>query len=293
MPQSALQTLPPVTGAAFVTSIVMYPADVIRAICMANPGTNPVTATNNFLATHGMKGFVQQGLAAEVTRASFSRMIKFWLQPIAHVSCFGKSEKEGNPFTKGAAGAVATIPEVITISPLENIKLAEQLDSEKRFSGMGSVIKHLNSTRGVFGGFFCGYFGMQLRQMLWTGTFFLSIDVYKSNMGFIPSPLGKDICSGFLAGATGVAVNCWTDVVRSVVQKEAIQATFDPSIKAPSALELTVNPMPFFGKASEIMAAKGIGGLYSGVGVKMVHLGGSGAILAVLVPRFKTMWGCE
>ena len=39
-------------------------------------------------------------------------------------------------------------------------------------------------------------------------------------------------------------------------------------------------------------SAKGIGGLYAGVGVKMVHLGGSGAILAVLVPRFKTMWGC-
>lgn len=294
MPQSALQTLPPVTGAAVVTSIVMYPADVIRAVCMSNPGTGPVTATNNFLATHGMKGFVQQGLAAEVTRASFSRMIKFWLQPIAHQSFFGKSEKDGSPFTKGLAGAIATIPEVITISPLENVKLAEQLDSEKRFSGMASVMKHLNETRGPFGGFYCGYFGMQLRQMLWTGTFFLTIDVYKSAVKpVISSPLGQDIISGFVAGATGVMMNCWTDVVRSVVQKEAIQATFDKSIPAPSALYLTVNPGPFFGKASEIMASKGIGGLYSGVGVKCVHLGGSGAILAVLVPRFKKMWGCD
>ena len=32
------------------------------------------------------------------------------------------------------------------------------------------------------------------------------------------------------------------------------------------------------------------GGLYAGVGPKMIHLGGSGAILAVLMPRFKTMW---
>jgi len=38
------------------------------------------------------------------------------------------------------------------------------------------------------------------------------------------------------------------------------------------------------------MGTKGFTGLYSGVGPKMVHLGGSGAILAVLMPRFKTMW---
>ena len=30
-----------------------------------------------------------------------------------------------------------------------------------------------------------------------------------------------------------------------------------------------------------------MGGLYAGVGPKMVHLGGRGAILAVLMPRFK------
>ena len=170
----AFDTLPPVTGAAVVTSITMYPADVIRALCMSNPGTGPVAATKNFVATHGMKGFVQQGLAAEVTRASFSRMIKFWLQPVVHESLFGRPVPKGSPFTKGFAGALATIPEVITISPLENMKLAEQLDKEKRFNGMGSVAKHLMKTRGLVGGLYCGYIGMQARQMLWTGGFFLS-----------------------------------------------------------------------------------------------------------------------
>merc|ERR1719502_966888 len=97
--QGAMATLPPVTGAAMVTSIVMYPADVVRAICMSNPGTGPVTAVKGFVGTHGMKGFVQQGLAAEITRASFSRMIKFWLQPIAHVKVFGKDQKYGTAVT--------------------------------------------------------------------------------------------------------------------------------------------------------------------------------------------------
>lgn len=291
----ALDTLPPVTGAAVVTSIAMYPADVIRAICMSNPGTSPPAALQGFLANHGLKGFVQQGLAAEITRASFSRMIKFWLQPIVHLSLTGKPEPQGTPISKGLCGAIATVPEVITISPLENVKLAEQLDTAKRFNGMASVCKHLMATRGILGGFYCGYFGMQIRQCLWTGTFFLTLDVWKGlctkslGLGGLPA----DIVSGFCAGASGVMVNCWTDVVRSVVQKEAINATFDASIPHPGGLYLSINPVPFFKTMGEIQAAKGIGGLYAGVSVKCVHLGGSGAMLAVLVPRFKTMWGVK
>jgi len=285
-------TLPPVTGAAVVTSITMYPADVIRAQCMSNPGLGPVSAARNFIATHGLKGFVQQGLAAEVTRASFSRMIKFWLQPQVHQKLFGRPVGQGNAGTKGFAGALATIPEVITISPLENMKLAEQLDKEKRFNGMGSVAKHLMKTRGVVGGRYCGFIGMQMRQCLWTAGFFMSLDIFKSIVKpVVSSSLGQDILGGFGAGAFGVALNCWTDVVRSVIQKDAIASTFDPKAVAPSSVQ-HFNPVHFFGKTAELYASKGIGGLYAGVGVKMVHLGGSGAILAVLVPRFKTIWGC-
>lgn len=44
--------------------------------------------------------------------------------------------------------------------------------------------------------------------------------------------------------------------------------------------------------SAEIFAAKGIAGLYAGMMVKSIYLGGSGALLAVLVPRFKELWGC-
>jgi len=288
-----MATLPPVTGAAVVTSIVMYPADVVRAICMANPGTGPITAVSGFVGTHGMKGFVQQGLAAEITRASFSRAIKFWLQPIAHTTFFGKDQSKGTAVTKGVAGALATIPEVITISPLENLKLAEQLDKEKRFKGMADVTQHLMKTRGpAF--FYCGYIGMQIRQCLWTGGFFLSLDLFKDAAAKGTSnKLAQDILSGFGAGVFGTCLNCWTDVCRSVIQKEAIADTFKPEVKAPSAFDACLNPATFFGQAAKIYNANGIGGLYSGFGVKCVHLGGSGAILAVLVPRFKEWYGVK
>lgn len=284
-----LDTLPPICAGAVVTSIAMYPVDVVRAICMSNPGTGAGEALKGFLEAHGIMGFVKQGLVAEVTRASISRAIKFFMQPIVHKSLYGKPETKGTPVSKGLAGAIGTVPEVLAISPLENIKLAAQLDKEGRFNGSADIAKHIMKTRG-FGGLMIGYAGMQVRQCLWTGGFFLTLDLYKGWVSNVVSnKLAQDVLSGFAAGATGTAMNCWTDVCRSIVQKKALADTFDPSIPRPSAFE-PYNPAPFFAEAAHLASTKGIGGLYAGMGPKMIHLGGSGAILAVLMPRFKGMW---
>jgi len=202
---------------------------------------------------------------------------------------YGREVAKGNPFTKGTAGAASTLPEVIAISPLENIKLAAQLDKEGRFKGSADIARHIMKTRG-FSGLMTGYAGMQVRQCLWTGGFFMSLDAYKGvvKMG-IDNPLAGDVISGFFAGATGVAFNCWTDVCRSIVQKEALAATFNPESVRPSALA-PLNPGPFFSQAATLMSTRGLSGMYAGVGPKMVHLGGSGAILAVLMPRFQASW---
>merc|ERR1712039_880897 len=160
---------------------------------------------------------------------------------------------------------------------------------EGKFKGSADIAKHILKTRG-FSGLMIGFSGMQVRQCLWTGGFFLTLDFYKGAVGnLVSNKLAQDVLSGFAAGATGTALNCWTDVCRSVVQKKALADTFDPSIPRPSALS-PYNPIPFFGEAGKLYASKGIGGMYAGVGPKMVHLGGGGAILAVLMPRFKQMW---
>jgi len=173
MPRKAtsLDTLPPICGGAVVTSVVMYPVDVVRAICMSNPGTGAGEALSGFLKAHGVMGFVKQGLVAEVTRASISRAIKFFMQPIVHKGIYGVPETKGTPISKGLAGAIGTFPEVLAISPLENIKLAAQLDKEGKFAGSADIAKHIMRTRGVHG-FMIGYAGMQVRQCLWTGGFF-------------------------------------------------------------------------------------------------------------------------
>merc|ERR550537_2055990 len=122
------------------------------------------------------------------------------------------------------------------------------------------VTRHLIKTRGFFGGMFCGYFGMQVRQCLFTGGTFLTIDMCKDALraGGLSNSLAIDVVGGFMSGVFGVSLNCWTDVVRSVIQKKQIQASFDPSIPRPSFFE-PINPAPFFAEAGNIMAAKGIG----------------------------------
>jgi len=283
-------TLIPTFAGAGVMSVVMYPVDVVRALCMSNPGLGAKDALSGFLKTHGVIGFVKQGMAVEVFRSSLARGIKFWVQPIANKQLLNMGFAD-NYGTKGLSGVLATFPEVFVISSMENIKLAQQLDKDKRFTGAADVTKHLIKTRGIFGGLYCGYFGMQVRQCLFTGGTFLVIDMCKDTVraGGVSNPLAVDVVAGFMSGVFGVSLNCWTDVVRSVIQKKQIQNSFDASIPRPSQLE-PLNPVPFFKEAGSIMAAKGIGGLYAGVGPKMIHLGLGNSILFVLMPRFKDMW---
>jgi len=277
----------------------MYPVDIVRALVMAQASGQKAsvsTLVNKFYQTHGAIGFIKQGLGPEMARAIFSRVVKFWLQPMTHQLIFKKAEKNGSSFSKGIAGALATIPEVLLISPFENIKLAQQLDKEKKFKNSSDVLKHLISKRGV-AGLYLGYFGMQIRQMLWTGTFFLTLDVYQKKTEKIAGGkrLFTDVIAGFAAGVSGTIINCWTDVVRTVIQKQAIADTFDPTKpKQPISLSYLVSGVTSVVEtAGNIYSHRGIGGLYSGFLIKSLYLGGSGSFLAVLVPRFKKLWGCE
>jgi solute carrier family 25 2-oxodicarboxylate transporter 21 len=286
----ATDTLVPTFAGAAVMSVVMYPVDVVRALCMSTPGLGAKDALSGFLKTHGMIGFVKQGMAVEVFRSSLARGIKFWVQPLAKQKLLA-SGAPNNFVTSGTAGVIAVFPEVIAISPMENIKLAQQLDSKGQFKGAADVTRHLIQSRGVIGGLYCGYFGMQLRQILFTGATFASIDLCKDclrGVG-ISNSMALDVVGGFMSGVIGVSFNCSTDVVRSVVQKKAIAASLDPSIPKPSELE-ALSPGPFIKEFKTLLAARGMGGLYAGVGPKMVHLGLGNSILFVLMPRFKSMW---
>jgi len=268
----------------------MYPVDVVRALCMANPGVKVKDLAKGFFQSHGLFGFVKQGMLLEVCRASMARSAYFLVQPLAKERLLRAGFRD-HCGTAGLAGAAAAFPDVITTSAMENMKLAQQLDKNKKFKGVADVAKHLVRTRGFFGGLFCGYFGMQMRGCLFVGGTFLSIDFCKDALRSrgVSNSLVVDILGGFMSGAFGVCLNCWTDVVRSVIQKKQIQASFDPKAARPSVLA-PINPAPFFLEARTIMSSSGLKGLYAGVGPKMLHLGLSNSMMFVVIPRFKKLW---
>ena len=294
---SAMDTLPPVTAAAMTVALSMYPVDIMRALVMSQASgqkAGVVELASNFYKTHGASGFIKQGLGAEMMRATMSRVIKFWLQPVTHKAIFGKKQSEGTSISKGIAGAAATLPEVLAISPFENVKLAQQLDKEKRFKGTGDVFSHLYRTRGL-PGLYIGYFGMQIRQMLWTGGYFFSLDVFKKPSQNLcgKGTVAADTLAGFGAGVFGTVLNCWTDVVRTGIQKQAVAETFNTAILRPTfgPAYMASGVTAVVGTAASIYANRGIAGLYAGFLVKSVYLGVSGALLAILMPRFKAWYG--
>jgi len=294
--KSLIKRVGPIMAASFCAATLMYPLDLIRALQMANAGSMVKQTTGQLLSTfkktHGWQGFFTQGLAPEVLKATWARFIKFSLYPVVHMAITnGVKEANGNPMTKAAAGILASVPEVITIMPLEIAKIMLQLDSNKKygndmFKAMSSVFRD----KGL-DGFTVGYTGIQLRQSLWTAGYFASLAFFEKivNQGItcLSDCTGSDIVgkpgtkafanllSGFFAGVFGASLNTPFDTIRSSIQK----SVFTGGVRR-----------RFVDVGRDIYNARGMGGLYAGFESKAFHLGGGGALMAFLIPFWTTVF---
>lgn len=135
--KSLLRQLGPILASAFVVAALMYPLDLVRALQMANASSGTKLTTSqllaNFRKVHGIKGFFTQGLAPELARSTWMRFVKFSLFPLIHVLISGLPENKGSSVTKALAAILSSIPEAITIMPLEIAKISLQLDTANRF----------------------------------------------------------------------------------------------------------------------------------------------------------------
>mmetsp|Transcript_2448 Transcript_2448/g.5885 ORF Transcript_2448/g.5885 Transcript_2448/m.5885 type:complete len:303 (+) Transcript_2448:40-948(+) len=296
--QSIWATLPPITCGALSTATLMYPVDLVRALKMsaaADGGNQPVSVLlKEFHARHGLKGFATQGVVPEMVRATYMRVLKFFLFPITHKAMYGKPETQGTFITKAVAAGVASLPEGFTIQPIEVSKIALQLDKEKKYNNNASaVIKDILKTRG-WTGLFIGYFGIQYRQTSWTAAYFASLGTFSEQSKLVlPADwkMMQNLAGGFAAGMFGAIFNTPGDVIRSSQQKmimaqPPVKHAFSPGLVASGVTG-------FFAMGAQIFKSKGLGGLYSGFGFKAIHLGGSGALLAMLIPMFKGMMGVK
>lgn len=86
----------------------------------------------------------------------------------------------------------------------------------------------------------------------------------------------SQLLSGFLAGVFGTALNTPGDTVRSLIQKRVFSGL-------PGDVTL-------LGVIKEIYTARGVQGLYAGFKFKAIHLGTGGALMALLLPFFTTLF---
>lgn len=162
----SLRSMAPILSAAFCTAAIMYPLDLVRALQMANAGSKLTTREllSNFRGVHGLQGFFTQGLAPEIARSTWMRFIKFSLFPVVHRSIYSVPESLGSPLSKAVSAIVSSVPEAMSIMPLEIAKIALQLDTAKMYrNNMFNAMHAYYKARGLTG-FTLGYVGIQYRQ---------------------------------------------------------------------------------------------------------------------------------
>lgn len=260
---------------------------------MSNAGSGKPFSVMAHYQKYGYKAFVSKGILPEIAKSTVMRVSKFFFFPLICENMHGAPPKECTPLQKGLAGALATVPEIAMISPLEVAKIGMQLDSENKYKNNSRVfLQDLYKTRGL-GGMYTGWAGMQWRQCFWTGTFFATLSWWKSTVeppmteAGVPQSLAT-LVSGFLAGFFATFPNAPGDVVRSVVQKRVFA---EPNR---TAYGISINGVvEHVQVARDIVRTSGLQGLYSGLGFKAMHLGGSGALMAVLIPKFSELMGIQ
>ena len=297
--RQTLKQILPILASAFCAAAIMYPLDLVRALQMANAGSGLTTKELlvNFHKAHGFTGFFTQGLVPELARSTWMRFIKFALFPVVHMSLTGLPESKGNELTKAAAAIVSSIPEALSIMPLEISKIALQLDTTNLYrNNMFKAMKRVFEEQGLKG-FSVGYLGVQYRQAAWSAGYFASIKFFEKQVQKTfdaidfttkypkASKTIAQLLSGFLAGVFGACFNTPGDTIRSTLQKKVLSQYGNPQ-----ALQHAMSSLTFFNVGKDIIQAKGWQALYAGFQFKAFHLGGGGALMAFLIPFFKKVF---
>mmetsp|Transcript_17022 Transcript_17022/g.27691 ORF Transcript_17022/g.27691 Transcript_17022/m.27691 type:complete len:364 (+) Transcript_17022:96-1187(+) len=303
---SVMTTLPPTALAALFTAAIMYPVDLARALKMAQVTGDKLSTLQllaNFKDTHGYKGFFTQGLVPEVTRAFWMRGLKFFLFPVIHELYAKCTPSQGTPGTRAMAGFLCSIPAVTNIMPLEIAKILLQLDKDKMFgNSMFKALSHAVDRCG-WSALFTGYVGVLYVQGTWTAAYFGSLDWFRSLVTSLlaatsipPSKAQSITCllSGWCAGVFGAMINTPGDVIRTTIQKRVLQDGADCSMPAGLTGLLTSGPVNFVKEAASLSSGpKGAGALWAGFGFKALHLGGSGALMALFIHLFRCLLRCS
>ncbi|CAM9211228.1 unnamed protein product, partial [Ectocarpus fasciculatus] len=284
----------PALAASFCTAALLYPLELLNALKMAGVGGGTsVLSTRELIAhfkeAHGVLGFFLQGLVPHVARSTLMNFVAFALFPPLHQLMFRRGADSGNGLTRALVGSIVTIPEVVSIMPLEIAKLALQLDDAHRYgNSMLAVLRSLYSRYGLrlFG---VGYIATQYKHATWTGLYFATLPYFERLVGFLLFPLRSRVdavmdglgsmLAGFLAGAVGALANRPGDTLRTIIQKRCFAS---PDLIGGGGLRGNLKVL-----RDVLDGPLGWRGLYAGIGIKTVSMGAAGALMALFIPFFE------
>ena len=96
------------------------------------------------------------------------------MQPVIHLELFGvPAGHTGSVFSNGFTACISAVPDAIFTCPFENVKLLSTLGEGKKLK-IDNALKLIAYwyRQGGLRRLFCGMVCLQLRQFLWSGTFF-------------------------------------------------------------------------------------------------------------------------
>jgi len=156
-----------------------------------------------------------------VARASWMRLLKFFCFPVVHDILWDKPVSLGNPAQKAIAGALCTLPETLTIMPLELVKVGLQLDTSNRYGGSSRAVMQELLQRYGWRSLWVGWVGVQWRQSSWTAVYFATLKSFQdlTDTAFnavapgIPLTKVSQLVSGFAAGFSGALLQVPGDLI--------------------------------------------------------------------------------
>ncbi|TKY86256.1 hypothetical protein EX895_005081 [Sporisorium graminicola] len=118
------------------------------------------------------------------------------------------------------AGMLSGLGSSLITSPIDLIKIREQMDISARGRGTWAVLKHVVRTEGVWRGLYRGWCTTAVRDLGY-GPYFASYELMNASIaGFTGKPLSNvDMAaSGALAGVVAWLSTFWADVIKTKIQ---------------------------------------------------------------------------
>jgi len=203
--------------------LIMYPLDVVKTRLQLQKGNTKYTSvTRTFKVISQEEGIFAfyRGIISPILAEAPKRAIKFasneMYKPLV-ANSKGKISHQG----AAAAGSLAGMTEALVNTPFEVVKVRMQaLENKALYSGTFDAVMKIATKEGPLV-LYRGFEAQVLRNGIWNGAYFGTINILKENL-WKPksksSEMFRNFVAGFVSGTIATTFNTPLDVIKSRLQ---------------------------------------------------------------------------